>query len=432
MSFNRIGEDWSISGTMSAQSYYGDGSHLTGITSGSATSFQTNFRNQTGSTLYKGTVVYINGSTGNLPTVAKAQANSEATSAGTFGIVLTDVADNTEGVMITAGAIETLDTRTTATNPFTSVTLADGDTVYLDPNTAGYITNIKPSAPDHIVYIGKVIRTSPTNGYIIYRIQNGYELDEIHDVSIPSPQDGQVLTYQASTQLWTAQTPTGGGGTSSGLAWSGFGSAGTKIGGYRVVSSSQKAYKLVTPTTNFSASTQGINGEAIYLTKFYANPGEKINEIALRINTAGAAGLGLAAIRFLIYRSTLNANGEIIAGDLELDTATNINTLSTGIKVVTGLNHTLSSNTYQNIWYMGVRNYQTGSLQIRAYSNTDLVSEYSDLASAATTAYRDMSWYWSVPYTAATPITAPTASASTATTTRVAEWSQVIQIGYSA
>lgn len=41
-------------------------------------------RNSTGSTLYRGTVVYISGSTGNRPNFVKAQANVEATSAGTF------------------------------------------------------------------------------------------------------------------------------------------------------------------------------------------------------------------------------------------------------------------------------------------------------------------------------------------------------------
>lgn len=159
-------------------------------------------RNATGSTLYKGTVVYISGSTGNRPNFVKAQANSEATSAGTFGVVYADIANNADGYVVTIGTIDTLDTRTTATNPFTSVTLADGDTVYLDPNTAGFITNVKPSAPNHLVYVGKVTRTSPTNGTIVYRIQNGAELNEIHDVSITSVANNDVLVYESATTLW--------------------------------------------------------------------------------------------------------------------------------------------------------------------------------------------------------------------------------------
>ena len=167
-----------------------------------AEKMQTIGRNATGATLYKGTIVYISGSTGNRPNFVKAQANSEATSAGTFGVVVSDIANNSDGYVATIGTLADLDTRTTATNPFTSVTLSDGDTIYLDPNTAGYVTNVKPSAPNHIVYVGKVVRTSPTLGTIVYRIQNGYELSEIHDVSISSVANNDVLVYESSSTLW--------------------------------------------------------------------------------------------------------------------------------------------------------------------------------------------------------------------------------------
>ncbi|CAB5218366.1 hypothetical protein UFOVP212_23 [uncultured Caudovirales phage] len=163
-------------------------------------------RNSTGVTLRKGTIVYISGSTGNRPNFVKAQANSEATSAGTFGVIVNDIANNADGNCCTLGYLDTLDTRTTATYPFTSDTLADGDTIYLSPTTAGYITNVKPSAPNHLVYIGKVTRTSPTNGTIVYRIQNGYELEELHNVAISSVADNNLLTYENSTSLWKNKT----------------------------------------------------------------------------------------------------------------------------------------------------------------------------------------------------------------------------------
>ena len=159
-------------------------------------------RNSTGSTLYRGTIVYISGSTGNRPNFVKAQANEESTSAGTFGVVYADIANNSDGYVVTIGTINTLDTRTTAANPFTSDILADGNTIYLSPDTAGYITNVKPSAPNHIVYLGKVVKTSPTQGTIVYRIQNGYELDELHDVQATSPNSNDTLYYDGTTRLW--------------------------------------------------------------------------------------------------------------------------------------------------------------------------------------------------------------------------------------
>tara|TARA_R110000868_G_scaffold206385_1_gene455128 strand:- start:1365 stop:3071 length:1707 start_codon:yes stop_codon:yes gene_type:complete len=159
-------------------------------------------RNSTGVTLYAGTVIYISGSTGNRPNYVKAQANTEATSAGTFGVIVADIANNSDGNALIIGTLDNLDTRAIATHPFTTDTLVDGDTLYLDPTTAGYVTRVKPSAPNHIVYIGKVVRTSPTNGTIVYRIQNGYELDEIHDVAIASVANNDVLQYDSATSLW--------------------------------------------------------------------------------------------------------------------------------------------------------------------------------------------------------------------------------------
>ena len=172
----------------------------------SADKMITTGRNATGATLYKGTVVYISGSTGNRPNFVKAQANSEGSSAGTFGIVLSDIPNNTDGNAVIIGSIDNLDTRSNATNPFTADTLVDGDTIYLSPTTAGYITRVKPSAPNHLVYIGKVVRTSPTNGTIVYRIQNGYELEELHNVSAITPNDNEILGYDTSTTLWKPKT----------------------------------------------------------------------------------------------------------------------------------------------------------------------------------------------------------------------------------
>lgn len=168
----------------------------------SATSMQTIGRNATGATLRKGTIVSISGSTGNRPNFVKAQANSEATSAGTFGVVVNDIPNNSDGFVATIGTLETLDTRSTASFPFTTDTLADGDTIYLSPTNAGYVTNVKPSAPNHVVYIGKVVRTSPTLGTIVYRIQNGYELEELHNVAISGLADNDILQYESSTSLW--------------------------------------------------------------------------------------------------------------------------------------------------------------------------------------------------------------------------------------
>ena len=205
----------------------------------------------------------------------------------------------------------------------------------------------------------------------------------------------------------------------------------TKIFGYRVNSATQKAYKMTQTIAGSTMATGTINGESIYCQKFYAHPNEKINEIVFRIMTAGASGLGLAQARILIYRSKLNANNEIIGGDLELDTNVNINTLSTGLKVVTGLNHTLSNNTYKNVWFMCIRNYQSGSLSLKFYTTADIVSKLYDISASSTATERDLGWYFSCLYTSATPASMPVSASTSPSTTAVASTSGLVAIGYS-
>ncbi len=164
------------------------------VISGSAhaETLQATVRNNTGSTLASFTVVYISGAVGNKAAVAKAQANSEATSSGTFAVTESSIANNADGIVISAGVLSNVDT-----SAFT-----DGDKLYLSPTVAGGVTTTKPSAPNHLVYVGVVTRSHPTQGTVSVRIANGFELGEIHDVAIASVADKDLLTYESSTTLW--------------------------------------------------------------------------------------------------------------------------------------------------------------------------------------------------------------------------------------
>ena len=159
-------------------------------------------RNETGATLTKGTVVYINGASGNKATVTKALATGDSTSAQTFGLVFADILHNNNGYAILAGDIAGLDT-----SAFTA-----GQQLYLSSTTAGAYTSTKQYAPNHLVYIGVVTRSHANQGSIEVRIQNGYEMDELHNVSAQSPSNGQVLIYNESTSLWEKHTLTDGTG----------------------------------------------------------------------------------------------------------------------------------------------------------------------------------------------------------------------------
>jgi len=78
--------------------------------------------------------------------------------------------------------------------------------LYLSPTTAGTWTTTKPSAPQHLVYVGIVIRSHPTLGVILVAVQNGYELGEIHDVALGTLANNDLLAYESSTDLWKNKT----------------------------------------------------------------------------------------------------------------------------------------------------------------------------------------------------------------------------------
>jgi hypothetical protein len=170
----------------------GEGTPTTFPTLATADTLITEVYNQTGGTLLRGSIVYISGAHGNLPKVSPSLATSDVTSARTLGMVQDDISNNDNGFVVIAGKLGNLDT----------FAIAEGTQLYLSATTAGFYTTIKQYAPNHLVYIGVVVRAHPTQGVIEVKIQNGYELDEIHDVAAQTPVNRDLLMYNSATQLW--------------------------------------------------------------------------------------------------------------------------------------------------------------------------------------------------------------------------------------
>ncbi len=137
--------------------------------------------------------MYTSGSNGTHVQITLARADSDATSARTLGFTAESFAPNADGLVIVEGYLDGVDT---------SGATADGDMIYLSGSTAGAWTTTKPVAPTHLVYLGVVAKKNPSTGKIQVKVQNGYELDELHDVLITSKTDGDLLTYESSTNLW--------------------------------------------------------------------------------------------------------------------------------------------------------------------------------------------------------------------------------------
>ena len=144
--------------------------------------------------LTKGTPVYITGADGTNVIIGAASNASEATSSKVIGLTETDLTANAMGYVVTDGRLVNIDT---------SGAGAAGDAVWLGVNGAKlYGLASKPVAPAHMVYLGVVSRKNANTGEIEVKIQNGFELDELHDVSITSPAAGNIIIRNAGNTLW--------------------------------------------------------------------------------------------------------------------------------------------------------------------------------------------------------------------------------------
>lgn len=149
--------------------------------------------------LTKGTVVYIGGAQGNRPYVLKADADTEATSSKTFGMLAEDIPANGDGLCAINGVVSGL--------ALPTASWADGDLLWLSSTAGEFQKTSPPAEPAHAVFIGYVTRAHPTLGTIVLQIKNGYELDELHGVSVSTPADRQVLAYENSSGLWKNAEP---------------------------------------------------------------------------------------------------------------------------------------------------------------------------------------------------------------------------------
>jgi hypothetical protein len=146
-----------------------------------------------GVALTKGQAVYVSSADGTNIVVSKASNVSESTSSKTLGLIAQNLANNAKGFVIAEGLLTGLNT--------SSATIGDAVWLGTDGNLIYGLAN-KPYAPAHLVFIGIVTRVNNNNGEIFVKVQNGFELKEIHDVQIISPANNQGIVYDFTSALW--------------------------------------------------------------------------------------------------------------------------------------------------------------------------------------------------------------------------------------
>lgn len=147
-------------------------------------------------------VVKIVGATGQRLSIDLALANSDLNSATTLGVVTENIDNNQEGFITYSGEVHEINT----TGSLQGETWLDGDILYLSPINLGGLTNIKPVAPNHTIIIGYVEYSHSNHGKIFIKVDNGYELEELHDV-LPTPYINKGILYRdTNLNLWKSNT----------------------------------------------------------------------------------------------------------------------------------------------------------------------------------------------------------------------------------
>ncbi len=151
-----------------------------------------------GVAINKGQAVYVTSADGTNIIVGLASNTSEATSSKTLGLLDATVAINGFANVVQIGRLSGLNIQGA---------VSEGDPVWLGQNgNLIYGLLNKPYAPEHLVFIGIVTRVNSNNGEIFVNVQNGFELNEIHDVDIKTnvPINGDILGYDGT--LWVNKT----------------------------------------------------------------------------------------------------------------------------------------------------------------------------------------------------------------------------------
>jgi hypothetical protein len=153
-------------------------------------------KNDQGSTIYKGNPVYIGGANGANPLIKLASNTGEPTSSKTIGLLAQDLLVNEFGYIITEGILEGFDTSSGNV----------GDPMWL--GTGGniiYGLANKPYGNNHLVYLGVVLRSNNDNGKVYVKVQNGFEIEELHRVYAKNASTNDTLMYNSGSGAWFAR-----------------------------------------------------------------------------------------------------------------------------------------------------------------------------------------------------------------------------------
>jgi hypothetical protein len=167
-------------------------------------------RNNTGSTILKGTLVYASGAepSGRIdvePFAAVGGINSELT---VMGVATANISSGVNGEVMSFGTLTGIDTRgnTASSIAVGDETWAEGDILFAHPTVAGKLTKVRPQHDLAVAFI--TVRHASTGQIAVRIVPGNNHLEWMHDVLIDgTPADNEVLAYDNDSGTWKNQTP---------------------------------------------------------------------------------------------------------------------------------------------------------------------------------------------------------------------------------
>ena len=114
-----------------------------------------------------------------------------ATKAAVLGLATEDIPPLSYGFITYRGHINGLNT--TTSHAYSGMT--NGDYLFLSSEYPGEVTNIPPISPNLTVYLGRLIVKNQVNGKIYVQIFGSLKLNDLNDVSVPSPNVDEILKW---------------------------------------------------------------------------------------------------------------------------------------------------------------------------------------------------------------------------------------------
>ena len=151
-------------------------------------------RNSTGVTITNGTPVRFSGTLGASGRVLVSPAIADGTIPSSYilGVTTEDIVNGADGHVTWFGKVRGIDTSGT---PYGQV-WNDGDIVYVSEVTAGWLTNVKPQAPNLQIFIGVVVNAHASNGTLFTRPSWRSSLEDLDDVNgTAATVSGQILVW---------------------------------------------------------------------------------------------------------------------------------------------------------------------------------------------------------------------------------------------